>query len=242
MRASSTQRVLDVTGGDRLADRLHHGQRIGALPPEMRGVEVHGDRRADRRSQPQEGGHVVDHVRGVRLDAQHHAMGVGDLRGFGPIGQHALLPLPAVRLTEPGKRRVDHPVGSHVARPAGGQAGQQAHVSYAELRGQPARRHEVLVVGGGAGRLRVQRVAVARERAEPQLAFLEGGVEALRRVPVVDESDRVVVQRGNVPAGARLDLADAAGHGGVQHRLPRPVQHARGHQGQLHPQQSRAAA
>jgi hypothetical protein len=90
----------------------------------------------------------------------------------------------------------------------------------AELAGDAACRDEVLVIRGGARWIGMERVPVARKRAQLEPALLERSPEPREGVAVGAQLARVVVAGGDVTAGARLDLADSAGDRRVERRLP----------------------
>ena len=226
--------VLHVAGVDGLADGLDENDGIDALPPQVGGVQVHADGGPDFPAKAQEGLGVVNAIPGVGLDAQFDPVVVGDGGGLFPVGDDSLLPLPAVGILPHDEGGVDDPVGCLVLGTAGGSAGQQTDVVNVQAAGQLAGGHQVGVGALGNGRVGMDRVSMAAEGTDLHLPLIQAALEGLERGRGCFQLDRVVVDLGDVPAGAGLDQSDAVLLAGVEHLLPGSLQHACRHQCDFH--------
>src|SRR5262249_35599073 len=120
------QRVLAVHPANAVAQRLDHGQRVDALPPEVAGIEVEADIAADMGGERFEAGGAEDGDAGMHLQADHH------LRRFSgqPVARLAperaqlMLELPAEQPLVVGRGR---PAGEYAERAAARTGGTTAH-------------------------------------------------------------------------------------------------------------------
>ena len=196
-----------VDGALQLADGGHG---IHALPDQVGGIEVGANDRSYCLAQTEQGSGVVDAEAGVHLKGD-----VGDVVGQGegtrllPVGNDLLIPLPVQdgeKILGPG---AGDPVGVLGALVVAGAAREGDDGIHAHLLGQQDRVAEVGVEGRGDGRVGMEGVAVAGQRAHLHVVLLQGGDEFIVLGGVGQQLGGVAVSLAGVTARAQLYGVDA---------------------------------
>ena len=132
-----------------------------------------------------------------------------ELRRVLPVGEHALLPLPLEHLRELGRPRRGDPVGLRRFGVAARAAREGDHLLHVELAGQFDRLPEHRVVRLGDLLVRVNRVAVAGQRADHEPAARDGVFERLELLLALQQLGRLAVPVARIRARADLHRFEA---------------------------------
>ena len=223
---------MDVEDG--VAEAAHADQRIHPLPEKVRRIEVDAEGLAADLAQPVERFGVVGDETGMELDGDPNPVIFGVRGRLRPVRGGPLFPLPLERLDESGGQGQVTQLGSMCLWPATRAAGERDDRRHLELFRQLDGVAIVLVVRLSDLSLRMEWVAVARERADLESA---GGNRLLKPLTggiIGQQRSGIGVRLARVSANSDLDRLTASGLDVVQCFLERSLRKKNGEHPDFH--------
>jgi hypothetical protein len=159
----------------------------------------------------------------MQLDRNPHAVVFGVGCRLRPVRRGPLFPLPRQRLGEIRRPGTGYPVRLHGLRPTARAPGERDHRRHLEPPGELHRVAVVAIVRLRDLPPRMERVAVARERADLQPAGGDRILEPLPRRVVLEQRRGIRVPRSGIAPDPDLDRLASRGRDVVQRLLERAL-------------------
>ena len=201
--------VLGMEVVDGTLKSSNGGNRVDALPDEVRGVNGRADGIAHRLTQAEQRCGVVNAEAGVHLKGDlGHAMLLGKCGGLFPIGDQNLVPLIVEDLAEIIGPGAGHPVGRLVGGRSTGTAREGHDGVNTQLLSQQHRVVEIVVIALGDRGIGMHRVAMAGKAGKRHVVTRKRVLE-LRELRVVRKQNLgVCMILAGIAAAADLDCLD----------------------------------